>query len=676
MNKKLQQIRRLFSKGEYQNVVKLITKKSPKISQEEWYLLALSYRRLKEDKKAYNAFEQAKPTYINSATWSIEYAHLLFKLMEFGTAISLYKRAIEINPKHPDILNVYGSLASIAHYQNQSQEAINYFQKALKLDPKNIKLLKSLAEIYMSIKEIDRGKEIFEYVLTLAEESNNAIEIALARHRLARIVHFHIDKDPKKALLYLTPLLPLKQHPFTAVLADFIATLKLKNSDWEGLEQLFIEVKKGIGKTTNATQNPFSLLSFPNITEEEHQSVVSHTINTGSNRRSQRIKPFPLRLLKPLDGRALRLGLLSSDIMDNHPVSHVLVNVLTLLNREDISLYIYSTSKNISQKTLPKHTKKFMEISNKLYDVYNASSLVIAKQIYADQIDVLVDLNGFTEGARQDVYFYKPAPVIVNWLGYPSTMGSKMYDWVLADQYIIPPKSQKYYTENVWYLPTCYFPTNSSNPIPKLEDKKIKRESLGLPQDAVILSSFANSNKLHPELFDVWCEILKGSKHSILWLRGHKYMDRERLGEELEKRGVSSSRLYFSERVDAIDEYHKHLSLSDLALDTYPYGLHSTAVDYLWSGVPFLTLKGTAFPSRVGESLLHAFNMPDMIASNKQEYIEKAIMLANRPTELKLLKERVERNRVNSKLFDSKQMAKDLEDAFISMYKKKLEGYL
>jgi predicted O-linked N-acetylglucosamine transferase (SPINDLY family) len=263
----------------------------------------------------------------------------------------------------------------------------------------------------------------------------------------------------------------------------------------------------------------------------------------------------------------------------------------------------------------------------------------------------------------------RPAPVQVNWLGYPSTTGSSSVDYVIADASVLPLADQPQYSEMIVHLPDSYFasgdpPGDAAVPLRQDED---------LPGDAVVFGCFNQSWKIHEKLFDVWMRLLWEIPASVLWLKDHPAEVKARLEQHARSRGVDSSRLVWAKR--ATRERHlARLALADLMLDTLPYNAHATASDALWAGVPVLTCKGTGFPGRVGSSLLNAAGLPELIAPTLADYESLALELARDPQRRVALREALVRNRGHMPFFDSRRHARMMEAAFRQMWRRAQSG--
>jgi predicted O-linked N-acetylglucosamine transferase (SPINDLY family) len=281
-------------------------------------------------------------------------------------------------------------------------------------------------------------------------------------------------------------------------------------------------------------------------------------------------------------------------------------------------------------------------------------------------IDIAVDLNGITGSARTGIFSYRAAPIQVNYLGYPGTMGAKYIDYIIADPTLIPIESEQYYSEKIVYLPNTYQPNDRRRLIAK---KLFTKEELGLPKESFVFCCFNNNFKITPNTFDGWMRILKAVKNSILWLLEDNPIAALNLQKEAKIRGIDPKRLIFAKRMILSDHLARH-QVADLFLDTLPYNAHTTASDSLWAGLPVLTCMGESFPSRVSASLLNAIELPELITTTQEQYEIKAIELATNPEKLKDIKKKLERNKLTTALFDTPRFTKHIEAAYKQMYER------
>jgi predicted O-linked N-acetylglucosamine transferase (SPINDLY family) len=285
-------------------------------------------------------------------------------------------------------------------------------------------------------------------------------------------------------------------------------------------------------------------------------------------------------------------------------------------------------------------------------------------------IDIAIDLKGFTQDYRLGIFAYGCAPIQVNYLGYPGTMGTDFIHYVIADTTVIPETNQQFFTEKVVYLPHSYQVNDSKRAI---SHRLFTKPEVGLPGSGFVFCCFNNVYKILPSTFDGWMRILKSIDGSVLWLLDDNPTATSNLQKEAQARGVDPSRLVFAKRM-SLDEHLARLKLADLFIDTLPYNAHTTTSDALWAGLPVLTCMGESFASRVAASLLKAIDLPELITHSQQEYEAKAIELATNPALLKAIKDKLAANKLTKPLFDTKLFTKHLEAAYSSMFQRHQDG--
>ena len=299
------------------------------------------------------------------------------------------------------------------------------------------------------------------------------------------------------------------------------------------------------------------------------------------------------------------------------------------------------------------------------HQVEHLDDLDVATLIRRLEIDVAVDLDGYSINARPAVFALRPAPIAVNFLGYPGTIGAAHMDYIIADKILVPEPERQFYDERVVYMPHTY----QANTRRAIAAAPMTRAELGLSEKAFVFCCFNNLYKITPAMFDVWMRLLKKVEGSVLWLLGSDPIAQSNLRREATARGIAAERIVFAPRMDPNLHLARH-SLADLFLDTLPYNAHTTASDALWAGLPVLTCKGNAFPGRVAASVLGAIGLAELVTNTLEEYEALALALAKDPTRLAAIKERLARNRDTHPLFDSAAYTRDLESAYRSMVEK------
>jgi predicted O-linked N-acetylglucosamine transferase (SPINDLY family) len=354
----------------------------------------------------------------------------------------------------------------------------------------------------------------------------------------------------------------------------------------------------------------------------------------------------------------VRIGFLSSDFF-NHATALLLVEVLEQMDRSRFELFGYCFSPDDNSDLRSRIIASF----DRYVPVGTMTDRAAARAIHDDGIDILVDLKGYTRDGRPEILTYKPAPIQVNYLGYPCTMGMEGVDYIIADAVIAPMEHQPDYSERIVHLPHCYQPNDRKR---KISEQRVTRADFGLPEDGFVFCSFNNSYKLNATMFDVWMPLLQNVRGSVLWLLVPSDICRENLRREAKMRGVDPDRLVFARRLPISEHLARH-KLADLFLDALPCNAHTTASDALWAGLPVLTAIGETFAGRVAASLLTGIGLPELIARNLDEYAQMALMLAHDKTKLRNLRTKLAGLRETAPLFDTKRYTRNLESAFATM---------
>jgi len=313
---------------------------------------------------------------------------------------------------------------------------------------------------------------------------------------------------------------------------------------------------------------------------------------------------------------------------------------------------------------------RFETAFDRFIDVREKNDDEVAQLLREMEIDILVDLNGYTGDARTRILARRPAPVQVNYLGYPGTMGAHYIDYIIADHTVITPVDEQYYSEKIAYLPDTYQANDSRRPEPSSAPS---RTEAGLPETGFVFTSFNNTYKISPDVFSVWMRLLSSVEGSVLWLLEDNPFAAENLRREAVARGVNPDRLIFALRTTP-DKHLARQPLADLFLDTLPYNAHTTASDALWVGLPVITTPGTTFPGRVAASLLSAMGLPELIAPSLGEYERLALTLARDADALAALRAKIGAHRASSPLFDTTRFTRHLEAALTQMWERHQQG--
>jgi predicted O-linked N-acetylglucosamine transferase (SPINDLY family) len=349
-----------------------------------------------------------------------------------------------------------------------------------------------------------------------------------------------------------------------------------------------------------------------------------------------------------------------------HPVSLLMADLIECHDRNAFEIYGFSFGINTNDAMRKRLEKSF----DKFLDVRDSSDLDIARLAREHAIDIAVDLGGHTKGSRPQIFAHRAAPVQINYLGYPGSMGTEHMDYLIADSITVEPQDYENFSEKIIFLPNSFQANPSQRPS---RSRHGSRAEFGLPQSGFVFCCFNNTYKITPDVFESWARILNQVQDSVLWLIVDSTSVVENLSQSLESHGIRRSRLKFSSRV-LREAYLGQYRLADLFLDTLPYNAGTTASDALWMGLPVLTLKGRSFAGRMASSLLHAVGLPELVTHSAEAYESLAIELALNPQRLTDLKAKLDANRLTAPLFNTPLFTKHIEQAYTRMAERRAAG--
>ena len=361
----------------------------------------------------------------------------------------------------------------------------------------------------------------------------------------------------------------------------------------------------------------------------------------------------------------IRIAYLSADFHD-HATAYLMAGLFELHDRERFETIALSFGPDSAGEMRTRLEAAF----DRFIDIRPKSDREVAAMMRALEVDIAVDLKGFTADARTGIFALRAAPIQVNYLGYPGTMGADYIDYILADRWVIPEADQQHYAEKIVYLPDTYQVNDRKR---RIGERTPARAALGLPETGFVFCSFNNNYKITPFMFDIWMRLLHQVEGSVLWLLEGNAAVVRNLRREAEKRRVAPDRLVFAPRMKLEDHLARHRR-ADLFLDTLPCTAHTTASDALWAGLPLVTCLGSTFAGRVAASLLDAVGLPELIARSLEDYEALALALANDRTRLASLKSRLAQNRETFPLFDTDRFRRHIESAYATMWQRHQRG--
>jgi protein O-GlcNAc transferase len=611
-----------------------------------WNNRAIAFHNLKRFEEALNACDRALAIDPLSAEGRSNRGNALHALRRFGEALEEYERALALSPKSNKIrINRGSTLIALNHFH----EALGSFDNALASDPRSVDGLngRGLALFHLGLP--DEALKCFEAALEIdpgiVDAWNNKGKVLKGLGRLT------------EALSSYEKALAIDANDRSALEGIFATALSL--CDWQRValfgERLIAQARTGI------PVSPFNLLT---ITDDNALQLMA-----AQNFASAQLPIVPNALCskKGYGHEKLRVAYLSADFFE-HPVAFQIVQLLELHDRSRFEIYGLSSGPD-DQSDI---RARIAGACDRFFDISGLDDAAVARLIRSHEIDILIDLNGYTEGSRFGVLSHRPCAVQIAWLGYSGTQGSPFVDYVIADKIILPVENQKYFSESALYLPDSFFPSDARRAI----SDGCSRHDMKLPSDAFVFCCFNASWKISSQQFDVWMRLLRAVPASVLWLRGQNIDVRSNLTSQASARGVDPERLIFADHVPLEVHLARH-KLADLFLDTSPYNAHATASDALWAGLPVLTCKTGYFPGRVGASLLSALGLPELIAEDLHSYELIALELARDATRLASLRNRLWENRQKFPLFDTAKLCRNVEAIYLetaAQHQKKIGG--
>ena len=602
------------------------------------YLIGTSYLQTKKPEISTYYLESALKINNNHLQTLNNLGGAYFELNKVEKAVKIFERLIKINPdKHTknNLANCYAAL-------KRDKEALNLYKEIVKNNSKDYVAFNNIGNVYKNLN--DHDKAIINY--------KNSIEInnnyPLAYNNLGDL--FSKMGQYENALNMYENVLRIDSE-YKGINSK-ILSVKKHLCDWTDYNNLKLKVLNDIKNLKEV--NPFTVLSM--IDDPETQKTCSETFINKKfpNQEIDRKKILKLNK-KP------KIAYFSSDYK-NHPILHLCLDMFKNHNRSKFELFGFSLIKNKEDEW----NKDIKDYFDKFFYVHNKSDYEIAEFCRKIGIDIAIDLNGFTNGGRQGIFIEKCAPIQINFLGYPGTMGSKIYNYIIADKIIIPETKKNNYSEKVIYLNNCYQPNLDKR---EISNKKLKKSDFNLPENKLIYCNFNTSYKITPEIFKTWMEILKNVPDSIFWIYCNNERTETNLKVEAKSNDIDESRIIFAKRVN-IQEHLNRIKLADIFLDTYPYGAHTSCSDALRIGLPLITIKGNSFASRVSASLLHRVNLDELAVPDYETYKNLAIKIGKNKEHLIKLKKKLLESLKKSSLFDSKKFTKNLESTYIELLKK------
>uniref|UniRef100_A0A804PIZ4 protein O-GlcNAc transferase n=1 Tax=Zea mays TaxID=4577 RepID=A0A804PIZ4_MAIZE len=620
-------------------------------------------------------------------------------------AIMCYQRALQARP---DYAMAYGNLATIYYEQGQLDMAIRCYNQAIVYDPQFIEAYNNMGNAlkdagrveeaincyrgnyadaitcYTEVLRIDptaadalvnRGNT-FKEIGRVNEAIQDYVQAATIRPNMPE-AHANLASAYKDSGHVETAIISYKQAlrlrpDFPEATCNLLHTLQCV-CDWENRDGMFRDVeeiiRRQIKMSVLPSVQPFHAIAYPIdplLALEISRKYAAHCSLIASR---FGLPPFvhPPPVPVKAEGKHCRLkvGYVSSDF-GNHPLSHLMGSVFGMHDRANIEVFCYALSQNDGTEW----RQRIQSEAEHFVDVSAMTSDNIAKLINQDKIQILINLNGYTKGARNEIFAMQPAPIQVSYMGFPGTTGAAYIDYLVTDEFVSPSSYAHIYSEKLVHLPHCYFVNDYKQ---KNRDCLTpvcphKRSDYGLPEDKFIFACFNQLYKMDPEIFDTWCNILKRVPNSALWLLRFPAAGETRVRAYAAARGVRSDQIVFTD-VAMKNEHIRRSALADLFLDTPLCNAHTTGTDILWAGLPMITLPLEKMATRVAGSLCVATGLgEEMIVSSMKKYEDRAVELALNPVKLQALTNKLKEVRMTCPLFDTARWVRNLERAYYKMW--------
>jgi protein O-GlcNAc transferase len=600
---------------------------------------------LKRAEEALASFERALAVMPGHAEAFNNRGNALLELDRPDEAMASYERALAINPNYAEAhYNLGGALVALA----RPEEALARFDRALALRPDYAEALNNRGIALLALKQPEQALASYDRALSIrpdyADAINNRGDALQALGRREELVECY------RRLLALNP-----EYDYARGL---LLRAQLQCCDWSDYDINVARIADDVraGKRADV---PFDFLVISESADDQLRCARTFAADKSP------AATQPLWRGERYRHDRIRVAYLSGDLR-GHAVAYLIAGLFEAHDKSRFEI----TAVSLGQEDDDDMTKRLRAAVNRFIDVRSKSDQEVALLLRELEIDIAVDLQGFTKHCRPGILSRRAAPVQVNYLGFPGTMGAPYMDYIIADRTVIPSEHHSCYAENVVYLPECYQVNDSKR---RIATHAPSRAEAGLPEEGFVFCCFNNNHKINPRAFGVWMRLLNGVENSVLWLLEDNQAAAGNLRRQAERGGVAPGRVIFAPRVKMEEHLARH-RLADLFLDTLPYNAHVTGSDALWTGLPVLTHMGHAFPGRVAASLLKAVGLPELITRSWEEYERLALVLAREPARLAGIRARLTQNRATHPLFDTDRYRRNIEAAYVTMRERVQRG--
>jgi predicted O-linked N-acetylglucosamine transferase (SPINDLY family) len=611
--------------------------------------IALQTGQLEEAVQRFGKLIERRPEFAEA---HYKRGNALNRLGRWLPALADYDRALALDSCHA---NAYCNRGTVFERLARWNEALDSYDRALSLNPSDAFAHYNRASVLRELKRPTEAMDSYDRAIALRQDY---VEAYVNRGHLLQ----ELSRPDEAAASYskaleLSPVLmgtqkpdrPSRLSPEQKYLLGLRRHVRMQVCDWRDMDADLERIAEGL-RARLPVCLPFpalALLDSPPLHRAAAESWIREECPP-----NDALGAIPAR---PRSAK-IRVGYFSADFRV-HPVALLSAGIFERHDRSKFEVAAFAFGPESNDEMRARLVKAF----DRFVDVRQRTDAEVATLARDMGIDVAVNLNGITEHSRSGIFALRAAPIQVNFLGYPGTMGAGYMDYLIGDRTVIPRKYQDHYVEKIIYLPDSFIPFDSSYAI---AEKTFMRPELGLPPEGFVFCCFNNGFKITPAIFDSWMRILTRAENSVLWLSPTNPTFATNLRKEAFRRGVEPRRLVFAARLASLPEHLARLRAADLFLDTFPYNAHASALDALWAGLPVLTCEGRSFASRVAASVLRTIDLPQLITGSLSQYEDTATSLAQDPVRLSRIREALAYNRASTALFDTSRYTKNLEATY------------
>jgi protein O-GlcNAc transferase len=550
--------------------------------------------------------------------------------------------ALLVTKKFPHHIVGWKALGTAYTILENYVESLNAFKKAVEISDQDAEIFYNLGIVYTKLGKLIDAELAYKKSITISPNNPNALNNL--GNTLSRLNKLDEAVDVFENLLKIDPS---NLSSRTQLIYEYCKICEFKKFD----ENLKLATTLGIS-SNSVDPNPFlSLIDNPDLQFQRAKKFAIERFRQSSQ--SLSIKPSILPT-------KIRIGYFSADF-HNFPGMYLMTRMLELHNREEFEIFAFSYGPDKNDEM----RKRIVLAVDHFIDISKMSIRDTIRCVRKNKIDIAIHRNGYTKNSKTEIFQYRIAPIQINYLGYPGTLGADFIDYIIADKNIIPQDKEQFYLEKIIYMPHCYQPNDDTRKIPFIDTK---REDFNLPKNAFVLCSFNQSYKINPNEFRIWMKILKKVNNSVLWLLKSNKWAIKNLEKSAELNGIDPKRIIFAEKLNHIEHLSRHKH-ADLFVDTFNYNAHTTASDALWAGLPLVTKIGKQFSARVAASLLITLDLSELVAQTEEEYENLIYELATNPKKLKFIKKKLITNIKTKPLFDSQRYTKYFEKGLKEVYK-------